>query len=102
VSVCRVANCRYLAESDFDGFPVCALHDGRHVEAILESLQLPGHYWCSDHPIVLPVGPLAVEHFEPAGEAIGPAGGCPLLAGIDFDSGSIVLPRFDLVKEWEP
>jgi len=100
--ICNVANCRYEAVSTVQDFPVCALHDGRHVEAMLENLQRPGHFWSPEGPIVLPVGALAVEHFEPKeGDGKDP-GTCLLLSSIDFERHRGVLPKFDLLKEWLP
>jgi hypothetical protein len=52
--------------------------------------------------MVLPVGSLEVEHFEPKeGDGIY-AEDCPRLHEIDFDAVSFVLPKYDLCKEWQP
>lgn len=66
MNLCMVAGCRYLAESSFDEFSVCALHDHPNVRAMLDRLERPAaYYWSSGHPIVMPCGPLEVEHLAP-------------------------------------
>lgn len=100
--ICNVANCPYAASTTIEDFPVCALHDCKHVQAILEDLKRPGHFYRDSHPIVLPVGDLEVEHFAPISGDGKNLDECPQCAAIDFECHSFVLPRFDLTKEWSP
>jgi len=99
--ICNVANCRYTQTGKVEDFPVCELHDCKHVQAIIENFQRPGHFWMQDRPIVLPVGELAIEHFTPLPGNGASVDDCPILEAADFDCQSIVLPRYDLLKEWQ-
>ena len=98
--ICNVGNCRYTATSEVESFPVCGLHDCQHVRAMLHNLQLPGHFWNSTGPMVLPVGSLDMEHFEPIEGDGDDVDTCPYLAEINFERHRGVLPRYDLLKEW--
>lgn len=62
--LCAVRCCRYIADSDIEGFLVCVLHDAPQTRAILEELKLPAAFWMHGRPIVLPCGDLLESDFE--------------------------------------
>ncbi len=97
---CGVNGCRYTAEGDLGGFPVCVLHDGPQTLGILERLELPGSFWAHNRPIVLPCGELKEKHFVHRQAPSDVISACddPLLVGVPTESTKQIHPNFDLTR----